>query len=41
MLPILTKETMLAYLSELKPDLEKDGVQKIGLFGNYANQMRM
>ncbi|WP_298021276.1 nucleotidyltransferase domain-containing protein [uncultured Campylobacter sp.] len=34
--PILTKESILAYLSELKPHLEKDGIQKIGLFGSYA-----
>ena len=32
----LTKEAILAYLSELKPGLEKDGIQKIGLFGSYA-----
>ena len=35
-LPDLTKESILAYLSELKPGLEKDGIQKIGLFGSYA-----
>ena len=34
--PILTKESILAYLSELKPHLEKDDIQKIGLFGSYA-----
>lgn len=34
--PILTKETILAYLSKIKPSLEKDGIQKIGLFGSYA-----
>ena len=34
--PALTKEAILAYLSELKPSLEKDGIQKIGLFGSYA-----
>ncbi len=36
MRPILTKEAILAYLSEIKPSLEKDGIQKIGLFGSYA-----
>ncbi|ALV24701.1 MULTISPECIES: nucleotidyltransferase family protein [Campylobacter] len=36
MQPILTKEAILAYLSEIKPSLEKDGIQKIGLFGSYA-----
>lgn len=32
----LTKETILAYLSEIKPKLAKDGIKKIGLFGSYA-----
>lgn len=35
-LPALTKEAILAYLSEIKPHLEKDGIRKIGLFGSYA-----
>lgn len=34
--PTLTKETILAYLSEIKPSLERDGILKIGLFGSYA-----
>ena len=32
----LTKETILAYLSEIKAKLAKDGIKKIGLFGSYA-----
>ncbi|MGG7047435.1 MULTISPECIES: nucleotidyltransferase family protein [unclassified Campylobacter] len=36
MRPILTKEAILAYLSEIKPNLEKDGIRKIGLFGSYV-----
>ena len=36
MLSALTKETILAYLSEIKPSLERDGILKIGLFGSYA-----
>ena len=33
----ITKEMILDYLRELKPQLEKDGVTKLGLFGSYAN----
>ena len=32
----LTKETILAYLRTLKPELKKNGIEKIGLFGSYA-----
>ena len=32
----ITKEMILDYLRELKPQLEKDGVTKLGLFGSYA-----
>nr|MBP3725212.1 nucleotidyltransferase domain-containing protein [Campylobacter sp.] len=30
------KDEILAYLKELKPKLEKNGITKIGLFGSYA-----
>ncbi|MCR4941676.1 MAG: nucleotidyltransferase domain-containing protein [Campylobacter sp.] len=33
---MLDKAEILAYLKELKPELEKDGITKIGLFGSYA-----
>lgn len=33
----ITKEMILDYLRELKPQLEKDGITKLGLFGSYAN----
>ena len=33
---ILTKETILAYLSEIKSSLEKDGIKRVRLFGSYA-----
>ena len=33
---VITKEQILAYLRELKPQLQKDGIEKIGLFGSYA-----
>ena len=32
----ITKEMILDYLRELKPQLEKDGITKLGLFGSYA-----
>ena len=35
-LSALTKETILAYFSEIKPSLERDGILKIGLFGSYG-----
>lgn len=33
----ISKEMILDYLRELKPQLEKDGITKLGLFGSYAN----
>lgn len=33
---MLTKDEILDYLKEIKPELEKDGITKIGLFGSYA-----
>lgn len=30
------KEEILSYLSLLRPKLEKDGIDKLGLFGSYA-----
>ncbi len=35
--PHFTKEEILAYLKELKPELEKDGIVELGLFGSYAS----
>ena len=32
-----TKEAILARLRELKPQLEAEGIEKIALFGSYAN----
>lgn len=32
----LGKEAILAYLKVLKPDLENEGISKIGLFGSFA-----
>lgn len=32
----VTKEAILVYLKELKPELQKKGIEKIGLFGSYA-----
>ena len=31
-----TKDEILAYLKELKAELEKDGIVELGLFGSYA-----
>ncbi len=31
-----TKETILRYLKEIKPELEEYGIEKIGLFGSFA-----
>jgi len=31
-----TKETVLRYLKELKPELEVYGIEKIALFGSFA-----
>ena len=35
--PPFTKDEILAYLKELKTELEKDGIVELGLFGSYAN----
>ena len=32
----LDKDEILAYLKELKPALQKDGIIELGLFGSYA-----
>lgn len=32
----LTKHEILAYLTSIKPELEKVGITKLGLFGSYA-----
>ena len=32
----VSKEKILAFLKELKPSLQKEGIKKIGLFGSYA-----
>lgn len=34
--PILTKDDILEYLSQIKPLLKKDGIKEIGLFGSYV-----
>lgn len=31
-----TKESILAYLKHLKPELTQNGINKVGLFGSYA-----
>jgi len=31
-----TKETILRYLKEIKPELEEYGIEKIALFGSFA-----
>ena len=33
---MLSKDDILAYLKELKPTLQKEGIEKIGLFGSFA-----
>ncbi|MCF6243595.1 MAG: nucleotidyltransferase domain-containing protein [Sulfurovum sp.] len=33
----LTKEKILDYLKELKPELEASGIQKLALFGSFAS----
>lgn len=33
---MVDKNDILSYLKELKPQLLKDGIEKIGLFGSYA-----
>jgi predicted nucleotidyltransferase len=32
----ITKEIILQYLEEVKPELEEDGIEKIALFGSFA-----
>jgi len=32
----MKKEYILSYLSDIKADLLKDGIEKIGLFGSFA-----
>ncbi|MCZ6173189.1 nucleotidyltransferase family protein [Campylobacter ureolyticus] len=36
-MPILSQRQILEYLSEIKPQLKKDGINEIGLFGSYAD----
>ena len=31
-----TKENILNYLKEIKPELERYGIEKVGLFGSFA-----
>ncbi len=33
-----TKETILRYLKEIKPELEGYGIEKIALFGSFASE---
>ncbi len=33
---MLSKESILSYLKEIKPKLAKNGIEKIGLFGSFA-----
>ncbi len=33
---MLTKNEILDYLREVKPKLQADGIEKLGLFGSYA-----
>ncbi len=32
----ITKETILKYLKEIKPELEEYGIEKVALFGSFA-----
>ena len=34
----VTQEKILAFLGELKPELEASGIEKLALFGSYATQ---
>ena len=34
----VTKVQILDFLRQLKPSLEKEGIEKIGLYGSYANE---
>jgi len=36
MTDFITREDILAYLKTLKPTLQKEGIDKIGLFGSFA-----
>jgi predicted nucleotidyltransferase len=33
---MLDQKTILTYLTEIKPELSRDGIEKIGLFGSFA-----
>jgi len=33
---MITKESILEYLKSIKPKLQKDGIEKIGLFGSFV-----
>ncbi len=35
-----TKETILRYLKEIKPELEENGIEKIALFGSFATNQQ-
>ena len=35
----LTKEIILNYLTEVKPELEKLGITELGLFGSFAKDI--
>ncbi len=37
---IPTKESILAYLADIKQELQGDGITELGLFGSYANSKR-
>ncbi len=34
----VTKEKILAFLRDIKPSLELEGVEKLGLYGSYAKE---
>lgn len=34
----VTKEMILQYLKEMKPELEKLGIEKVALFGSFAKE---
>ncbi|HIP46022.1 MAG TPA: nucleotidyltransferase domain-containing protein [Campylobacterales bacterium] len=34
----VTQKSILKYLKEIKPQLQKNGIEKIGLFGSYATE---
>ena len=35
-----TKENILHYLQSIKPELEKYGIEKVALFGSFANNQQ-